>query len=169
MPTNQTTISALESRTVPPDLACIIPQALADAIPQVVRVVGLASQVQGAAGVTPITNNTGQQALTLAQSNLVKIQALQDQVVERRLVAYRQNVNPGDSVQPFAMSPGMPSEQYMIHVMLEGPATHPAAYYGWRLVSGTQTATSFSLSFDNIGASTLVTVLVESTLTVQAP
>ncbi len=169
MPTNQTTIAALESRPVPPDLLCIIPQALADALPQVIRVVGLASQVQGASGVTPITNNTGQQALTLAQSNLVKIQALQEQVVERRLVAYRQNVNPGDSVQPFAISPAMPTDQYMISVMFEGPASHPSAYYGWRLVTGTQTTNSFSLSFDNISSSVLVTVLIEGTDTIQAP
>lgn len=169
MPTNQTTIAALESRTVPPDLLCIAPQALVDALPQLLRVVGLASQVQGAAGVTPITNNTGQQALTLAQSNLVKIQALQNQIVERRLVAYRQNVNAGDTVQPFAISPPMPSEQYMIYVMLEGAATHPSAYYGWRLVTGTQTVSGFTLSFDNAPSGTLATVIVEGTLTVQAP
>lgn len=167
--TNQSTVAALESRTVPSDLACVIPQELADAIPQVIRVAGLASQVQGAAGVTPITNNTGQQALQLAQANLLLIQDLQSKVVERRQVAYRQNVNPGDTVQPFSISPAMPSDFYFIYVMLEGAATHPAAYYGWRLVSGTQTASSFSLSFDNAPTGTLVTVMVEEIKSVEAP
>jgi hypothetical protein len=158
---NQAAVAVLQSTPVPPDLQCVLPQATADAIASTITVVGLASQVQGAAGVTPVTNNTGQQALTLAQANEQAIKVLQGKTLQRRILALRQNVVAGDSIQVYQISPEMPTSDYEVRVSFYGNTTHPSAYYGWRVVNGTQTVSQVSVSFDNAPADSVVTVVVE--------
>lgn len=165
--TNQATIATLESRIIPPESQCDLPQATADAIAKHIRVVGLASQIASPSGVTtPVTNNVGQQALTLAQGNAEKITTLEGNVAHKRVVAYRNNVPQGDSVQPYAISPAMPDSNYEVRVSFYGGSTHPTNIYGWRILDGSVQSNQFSIVYDNVPASTLVTVIVEQNLSV---
>jgi len=171
MPVNQAVVAALQADPVPSDRECV--RSASDVVQLVqdfVKVVGLASQISSPTGVgTPVTNNTGQQALTLAQSLQTAVEELQGMVVQRRVVALRQNVPSGDSYQTFSISPPMPDTNYVVHLNYVGAATHPAAYYGWRVVTGTETTNSFQLSFENTPVNTTVTVWVEQLRTIEAP
>lgn len=153
-------VATLESRPVPLDLQCVIPQALADAIPQVVKVVGLASQIASPTGVTPVTNNTGQQALNLAKSLEVSVAELQANVIQRRVVATKSAAPAGNAVIPYSFSPAMPSASYLFHVNFMAAAGH-VTIPKWRVLEGSQTTTSFSLIFDDLPAAILITVVVE--------
>lgn len=171
MPVNQAVVASLLADTPPADRKCIRD---ADDVVQIVqdyvRVVGLASQVSSPSGVgTPVTNNTGQQALLLAQSLQASITELQGMVVQRRVVATQQNVPSGDSYQTFTISPEMPDSSYVVHLNYVGAATHPAAYFGWRVVAGSQATNQFQLSFENTPNATTVTVWIEQLKTVEAP
>lgn len=160
MAVNQAVVATLNSRPVPLDLQCVLPQATADAIAQVMQVVGLASQIASPQGVTPITNNVGQQALSLAQSLQQITQTLQGQVVQRRLVALRTSVPSGNAQVPYQFSPAMPTDSYEVRVMFTTAAGHTAAPK-WRMLDGSQTTNSFTLLFDDLPAATLTTVVVE--------
>lgn len=165
--TNQAQIAVLESTPVPQDLLCVLPQATADAVAKTIKVSGLASQVQGAAGVTPVTNNVGQQALTLAQQNAQDLSTLSEKTLQTRVLATRQNVVAGDSIQVFGISPAMPTTEYILLVNFNGPTTHPSDYYNWRIVNGTQSTNSVSISFDNAPSSTSVTIVAMEARTVE--
>lgn len=170
MAVNQAVVASLQADPVPTDRECVLTATdVVQLVQDFVRVVGLASQVSSPEGVgTPITNNTGQQALLLAQSLQASITELQGMVVERRVIALRQNVPSGDSYQTFSISPVMPDESYVVHLNYVGAATHPAAYFGWRLVAGSQTTNQFQLSFENTPNNTTVTVWIEQLKTVEA-
>jgi hypothetical protein len=160
---NQATIAALESRPVPPDLQCYLRQETADAIAKTIRVTGLASQIASPSGVTqPVTNNISQQALDLAQENQERINTLEGNQSQKRIVAVRNNVPQGDSIQAYAISPAMPNDQYEVRVTLYGSSSHPTNYYSWRVQGDTVTANGFSVVYDNIPQGTLATVIVES-------
>lgn len=165
--TNQATIGVLESRPVPPDLQCDLPQRTADAIAKVMRIAGLASQVASPTGVTPVTNNIGQQALQLAQELQETVRTLTANQVQRRVVALRANIPSGDSVQSFVISPVMPSENYEVRLTYFGAATHPSAHYGWRVVAGSQSQNGFQITFDNVPVGTQATVIVEELKSVE--
>lgn len=168
MAVNQAQIAVLESRPVPPDLQCHLPQETADAIAQTIRVTGLASQIASPSGVTqPVTNNISQQALALAQENQTRLATVEGNQIERRVVANKNNVPSGDSVQAYAISPAMPTDQYEVRVMYYGASNHPSSYYGWRIVTGTQTVNGFSISYDKTPNNTLVTVVVEALQSVE--
>lgn len=163
MATNSSTIAALSAQPVPIDREC--PRTGTDIVKLVqdfVAVVGLASQVQTAPGVsTPVTNNLGAQALALANEVKATLENLQGNFLNRRVVATRQNVPAGDSTQTFTIDPAMPSSDYEVRLFFTGPATHPSAYYGWRVVSGSQTTTGVQISFDNAHNNMVCTVVVE--------
>jgi hypothetical protein len=163
MSVNSATIASLEAQPVPIDREC--PRSLTDILKGVqdfVAVVGLASQVQIAPGVTtPVTNNLGAQALALANEVKASLDGIVGNFLNRRVVAVRQNIPAGDSVQNFTIDPAMPSVDYEVRLFFTGPGTHPGQYYGWRVVSGSQTTTSFQISFDNAHNNMVITVLVE--------
>lgn len=145
-----------------------MPQELADAIAQYVRVVGLASQIASPTGVTPVTNNVGQQALLLAQQIQTDLTALQAKTVSRRSVVVYQNIPSGDSLQDFVFTPAMPDAAYQVYVEIGGSATHPSTYYGWRLVRDSKTTTGFQLSFDNMPNNSVISVSIEANQNVEA-
>jgi len=148
-------------------MQCVLPQELADAIAKFIKVSGLASQITSGAGVTtPVTNNVAQQALTLAQELQESVSKLITDTPQRRLVVIRQNVPSGDSVQPFAISPAMPSGDYEVRVQFYGPEAR-AGGYSWKIVTGSPTTNSFSIQFNDIPANTLVSVVVEEFKTIQ--
>jgi hypothetical protein len=163
MAVNSSTIASLSAQPVPIDREC--PRSLTDILKGVedfVAVVGLASQVQIAPGVTtPVTNNLGAQALALANEVKATLDSLQGKLLNRRVVAVRQNVPAGDSVQTFTIDPAMPTAEYEVRLFFTGPVTHPTEYYGWRVVSASQTTTSFQISFDNAHSNLVVTVICE--------
>jgi hypothetical protein len=166
---NQAQIASLVARPVPPERECVTDlTSIVAGVVDFTYVGGLASQIASPTGVTPVTNNIGQQALTLAQANLVQITALESKTVERRVVTRRTPVPTGDSIQSYAISPAMPSADYEVRVSIYGDTTHPTAYFGWRVVSGTQEETSFDVSFENMKAGSLVTIVVEDLLNVEA-
>lgn len=164
---NQSVIAALSAQPCPTDREC--PRNGTEILAlceEFLHVVGLATQVVNAAGVTtPVTNTTGAQALALAQTLQTLIQVVQGNILERRVIAIRQNVisesGGKDSVQSYSISPAMPSSEYEVRLFFEGPATHPTNYYGWRVVTGSKTESGFDISFDNISATTTVTIVVE--------
>lgn len=167
MPVNQATIASLLARPVPPELQCVLPQATADAIAEIMQVVGLASQIQAPSGVSvPVTNNTGQQALTLAQSLQTLIQELQAKTIQRRVVAADTSVAAGNSKTAYTFSPAMPDTNYIIHVMFTTDVGH-VTIPTWRLQATTKTTTSFTLILDNVPAAALITVVVEEARTIQ--
>jgi hypothetical protein len=164
---NQSQVAVLESRPVPPDMQCILPQELADAIARFVKVSGLANQITSGAGVTtPLTNNVAQQALTLAQGIQESVNKLITDTPQRRVITIRQNVPAGDSVQPFAISPDMPSGDYEVRIQLYGPEAG-AGSYGWKIVTGSATTNTFSVQFNDMPASTSATVIVEELKTIE--
>lgn len=163
MAVNSSTIASLSAQPVPIDREC--PRTGTDIVKLVedfVAVVGLASQVQIAPGVTtPVTNNLGAQALALANEVKATLSDLQGKLLNKRVVAVRQNIPAGDSTQTFTIDPPMPTAEYEVRVWFTGPATHPTQYYGWRVVSASQTTTGFQVSFDNAHNNMVISVLVE--------
>jgi hypothetical protein len=169
--TNQAVVASLLADPVPTDRECVLTATdVVNLVQDYVRVVGLASQISSPGGVgTPVTNNSGQQALLRVQALEASVAELQGMVVERRVIAVQQNVPSGDSYQTFTILPEMPDSNYVVHLNYVGSATHPAAYYGWRVVAGSQATNQFQLSFENTPSATTVTVWVEQLKTVEAP
>jgi hypothetical protein len=161
MPVNQAITASLLARPVPPELQCVLPQATADAIAETIQVVGLASQITSGNGVSvPITNNTGQQALTLAQNLQTIVQELQTKTLQRRVVVDGQGIPAGNSNTPFTFSPAMPDTNYIILVEFIAGAGH-ATIPTWRTRSQTKTTTGFTLLLDNIPAECLISIVIE--------
>lgn len=162
MSVNQAVIASLLARPVPPEAQCDLPQETANAIAQYITVVGLASQIASPTGVsTPVTNNVGQQALTLAQSLQETIQALQAQTIRRRIVASDTGVSAGNSKTPFTFGPPMPDTNYIVNVMFTTDVGH-VTIPTWRVQKTTKTTTGFTLILDNVPADALITVTVEA-------
>lgn len=160
MPVNQAQVASLIARPVPADLQCVIPQELADAIPQVIQVGGLASQISSPTGVTPVTNNTGQQALTLAQSLQTRINTLESERVQRRVVAQRAAAPTGNAEVPYTFNPAMPTAGYIVHLNFSAASGH-VTIPKWRIKEGTQTTNSFTIIYDDLPAAVLITIVVE--------
>lgn len=166
---NQAQIASLIARPVPPERECVTDlTSIVAGVVDFTYVAGLASQIASPTGVTPVTNNVGQQALTLAQANLVQITALENKTVERRVATRRTPIPVGDSIVTYSIDPPMPSADYEVRVSYYGDSTHPSSYYGWRVVSGTQEESSFDVSFENSKAGMLVTIVVEELKNVEA-
>lgn len=163
MSVNSATIASLEAQPVPIDREC--PRSLTDILKGVqdfVAVVGLASQVQIAPGVTtPVTNNLGAQALALANEVKASLDGIVGNFLNRRVIASRQNIPAGDSVQTFTIDPAMPSSDYEVRLFYTTSAGAYTNYYGWRVVSGSQTTTSVQIRFDNAKADMVVSAVVE--------
>lgn len=163
MPVNQSVIASLLARPIPPEDQCHLPPETAAAIQRNIAVVGLASQIASPTGVgVPITNNTGQQALTLAQNNATLIAELQAKTIQRRVVASNSGVPAGNSNTPFTFTPAMPDTNYHPIVSFTTGAGH-VTIPTWRMRAGTQTTTGFTLLLDNVPADALITVVVEET------
>jgi hypothetical protein len=161
MPVNQATIASLLARPVPPELQCVLPQETADAIAEIMQVVGLASQITSGSGVAvPITNNTGQQALTLAQSLQVIVAELQTKTLQRRVVVDGQGIPAGNSNTPFTFTPAMPDTNYIILVEFIAGAGH-VTIPTWRTRAGTKTSTGFTLLLDNVPADCIISIVIE--------
>lgn len=163
MATNSSTIASLEAQPVPIDREC--PHSLTDILKGVqdfVAVVGLPSQVQIAPGVTtPVTNNLGAQALALANEVKAGLESIQGKLLNKRVVAVRQNVPAGDSTQTYTIDPAMPTADYEVRLFFTTSSGSYSNYYGWRVLSGSQTTTSFQVRFDNAKADMTVTVVIE--------
>lgn len=149
MASNTTVPLTLLPGPVPVDRQCpATVQDLVDTVCQVVTVAGLASQV-GGAGVVP-TNNTAAQALAIANQALTLAQANQS-----NLPVMRGSVNPlalahNDSQQAITFS-DIGTSTYSIIVTFIGPAaTNPGAYFGWNIVTGSQSNTGCVLGFYGI-------------------
>lgn len=163
---NQAVIAALQARPVPPDLQCYLSQETADAIAQNIAVVGLASQIASPTGVAvPVTNNTGQTALNLAQTLQTQVQALQAERTPKRIVAQNQGIPSGNSDVPYTFSPALPDTNYEIRAFFIATAGH-VTIPKWRVLSGSISTTGFTLIFDDVPAACLVTVVAESNIAI---
>lgn len=149
MASNSVTELALVAQPVPDDLQC--PKNgtdIVNVVTQCVSIGGLSSLVPGG-GVVP-TNNTAAQALALAQANAAAIAAL-------KIPQYRGSSAPialpgpdgTDSIQNLTFS-DLGTTDYVIQVTLITTGLHPASYYAWSVVAGTQASNAVSLAFDGM-------------------
>lgn len=149
--TNSATVLSLVAQPVPQDRECV--RTLSDILEGVqdyVTIGGLSSQVGGTS--LPNTNNTAAQALEVANDALSLAQDLQAEKRERRSSQTATALSTGDSYVPISWSPAMPNTFFEVRITLMGPASHPSAYFGWRLVNNTITPTSVQVAFENIPA-----------------
>lgn len=154
----QINLAIVVAGEVPPDLNCLTD---ANAMLQVAAAY-LTVAAQDPADPAAQTNSVADQALNTANNAISQVNALKVLIPERR--SSGSNLIPlpsGDSTVPVTFSPDMPSAVYSIQVTLFGSATHPAAYYGFRVVEATRTVNSFQISFDNIPAGSSFAWVVE--------
>lgn len=161
MPTNSSAAYYLDFNPVPEDRECAstVTEFL-QAMKDFGFVAGLASSVLG--GATPSTNN--QTAALQAEVNTLKerVSELESQIPDRRVAAVDVALAAGDSVQALTWAPAFETTKYEVRVTLKGASSHPSAYYGWRVVSGTNTLTGVQLVFDNIPANATFSAVVET-------
>ena len=158
---NSVTLAALQANPVPSDRQCLTDAtSVLKAVQDFVTVVGLASEV-GGPGIVP-TNNQAAQALQLAQQALDAVNALSARTPVYRGSASAQALPTGDSTQNLTWAPDLGTDQYILQVMLIGGTAHPTTYYGWRVVTGTQTSTGISFNVDNAPAGSSYSWLVST-------
>lgn len=161
MASNSTIVAALVAAPVPPERECV--SNLSEIIEGVVAFTTIDALASASSGSPfPTTNNTAAQALATANSALEIANDTAAQVKQRRSSGTKISLPTGDSTAVISWSPEMPDTNYEVRVTLYGPDTHPSAYYGWRVVDGTQAVTSARLIFDNIPAGTSYAWVVES-------
>lgn len=159
MPANiQVTANLVQAGEVPPDQNCLTDvNALLPVIAAYMAVATTDPESPQSQ-----TNSVADQALNTANNAISQVNALKLLIPERR--SSGGNLIPlpsGDSTVPVTFSPDMPSAVYSIQITLFGSATHPAAYYGFRVVEATRTVNSFQISFDNIPAGSSFAWVVE--------
>jgi hypothetical protein len=160
---NQSTVAALTPRPISPDLACDVTAQQLKVIADHLQVVGLASQILSPGGVTtPVTNTNLSQLTSRVEVLEADVVALQNAQPQRRTVAIRSTLIDGSGTMDFTFAPAMPDVNYIIHVNLEGGDGNPADYFAWRVVAGSKTTTAFQIKFQNLPASTLGTIAIES-------
>lgn len=156
MATNEEITSSLVAGNVPPDRECVTN------LSSIIAGVQDFMSIQAGPGgdVTPPNNSIAEQALNTANTAIAQVAALTGQLKERRTLTPTP-VPTGDSTFAFSWNPAMPSTDYDVLVTLyAGTTTHPAAYYGFRILESSITTTGVQVLFDNIPASTKAAVLV---------
>jgi hypothetical protein len=160
---NQAVVAALSPRPISSDLSCDVTAQQLKVIADHLQVVGLASQILSPGGVTtPVTNTNISQLTARVEVLETDVAALKAAQPERRTIAIRTSLIDGNGTMDFTFAPAMPDINYIIHVNLEGGDGNPADYFAWRVVTGSKTTTAFQLKFQNLPASTLGTIFIES-------
>jgi outer membrane murein-binding lipoprotein Lpp len=162
MATNTSIAYYLAKDPIPEDRLCVNnAEEMAQVIVDYVYVAGLASTV-GSSGISPQTNNQIAALTTRVEELEAQVQELESQVPDRRVAATNVSLPAEDSTQVLTWSPPFETTNYEVRVTLQGSTGHPGAYYGWRVIGTSQTTSSVQISFDNIGANTSFSAVVET-------
>jgi len=156
MPTNTSITASLVGNTVPPDRECVQGmQSVVNAVAEFVAVL-----VNGSAGdPTSPSNSIANQALNVANTALAGVQALQAGAKARRTTGLV-SIPTGDNSITVTF-PDMPSLEYDVFATLyAGVTSHPAAYYGFRVLESSLALGSLTVLTDNIPASTKIAIVV---------
>ncbi len=153
MPTNTAiTASIVFPGQVPSDRECTI-GTLSDIIQGVVDYTTIAS-TDPDGNITPPDNSIANQALSTANAALALSQSIAASLKDTRS-GVPQPVPTGDNSITFPFSVAMPSTDYIVTLTLyAGNTTHPAAYFGVRVVESSMTVDGFTVLTENIPANT---------------
>jgi hypothetical protein len=155
VPTNEAITSSLVfNGQVPPDLECQI-----SSLSEIVRGVVAVTSIQTTnpdGNPSPPDDSVAQQALSTANAALALAQSVQASQKQWR-ASVPQSVPTGDSSISFPFASPMPSVSYSILLTIyAGTTTHPAAYYGVRVLESSITVNGFTILADNIPASSKI-------------
>lgn len=160
MAQNSAVVLTLDAVPFPEGICISNAQQLQEFVINYIRIAGLESLVAGAGFVT--TNNTAAQALSVANAAKAEADALAAVQVKTRAVTAEIPLPTGDSLQSISFQ-DIGTTLYEVRVtLIAGASTHPAAYYGWRLLGSSRTSTSCQILFDNIPAGSSFIFVVQS-------
>lgn len=153
MPTNTAVSSSLVfNGQVPPDLECSI-NTLSQIAQGLVSVLSI-STTDPDGNVNPPDNSIANQALSTANAALALAQSVQASQKQMRF-GVPQALPQGDNSITFPFSSPMPDVNFSIMLTFYAGATsHPAAYFGARVIESSITVNGFSVLTDNIPANT---------------
>lgn len=150
MPTNTVITTGLVAGEVPPDRECGISD-LSSIIQGVVDFTSVQT-TDPDGNPSPPDDSVAQLALSQANAALALAQSVQAAQKETRSTS-PQAIPTGDSTTTFNWSPPLPSTDYDISLTIyAGAVGHPAAYYGWRVLTSSISTGGFSVLLDNIPA-----------------